>query len=86
MIRIVTLAAAAALVALPASAHSIRISTLGKSVDQVKLEVAKAARSLCYRETVGASFQAEEMRACMKTTIRKTLAQSSDPALQLASR
>jgi hypothetical protein len=86
MIRIVTLAAAAALIALPASAKSIRIPTAGKSVEQVKLEVAKAARSLCFREVVGASFAAEEMRACIRNTVRATLAQSSDPALQLASR
>ena len=86
MIRIVTLAAAAALIALPASAKSIRISTTGKSVEQVKQEVVKAARSLCARETVGASFPVDEMHACMKNTIRKTFAQSSDPALQLASR
>jgi len=90
MIRFITLAAAAALIALPASAQStaksIRISTAGKSVDQVRSEVFKAARTLCAQETIGASFPIEEMRACMKNTMRTTLAQSSDPALQLASR
>ena len=86
MIRLITLAAAAALVALPASAQSIRVSTAGKSVEQIRLEVLKAAKSLCARETVGASFPIEEMRACVKGTVRTTLAQSSDPALQLASR
>jgi hypothetical protein len=86
MIRLITLAAAAALVALPASAQSIRISTAGKSVEQVRLEVFKAAKSLCARETVGASFPADEMRACVKGTVRTTLAQSSNPALQLAAR
>ena len=90
MIRFIILAAAAALIALPASAQStaksIRISTAGKSVDQVRSEVFKAARTLCAQETIGASFPIEEMRACMKNTMRTTLAQSSDPALQLASR
>jgi hypothetical protein len=90
MIRLITLAAAAALIALPASAQSaaksIRISTAGKSTEQVRAEVFKAARTLCAQETVGASFPIEEMRACMKNTMRTTLAQSSDPALQLASR
>jgi hypothetical protein len=86
MIRLITLAAAAALVALPASAQSIRISTAGKSVEQIRLEVFKAATTLCARETVGASFPADEMRACVKGTVRTTLAQSSDPALQLAAR
>ena len=86
MTRIAILAAAAALIALPASAQSIRISTAGKSAEQVKLEVFKAATKLCARETVGASFPVDEMRACVKNTARTTLAQSSDPALQLASR
>jgi hypothetical protein len=86
MIRFISIAAAAALIALPASAQSIRISTAGKSVEQVKAEVFKAAKTLCARETLGASFPAEEMRACMKGTLRATFAQSSDPALQLASR
>ena len=86
MIRIVSLAAAAALIALPASAQSIRISTTGKSVEQVKMEVAKAAKSLCARETVGASFPVDEMRACVKNTMRATFAQSDNPALRLASR
>ena len=86
MIRLITVAAAAALVALPASAQSIRVSTAGKSVEQIRLEVLKAAKSLCARETVGASFPVDEMRACVKGTVRTTLAQSSDPALQFASR
>jgi hypothetical protein len=88
MIRFITLAAAAALVALPASAQSpsIHISTAGKSVEQVRAEVFKAARRLCANETVGATFPAEEMRACLKNTMRTTFAQSSDPALKLASR
>lgn len=91
MIRIVTLAAVAALIALPASAQSpaaksIRISTAGKSVEQVRAEVFKAAKALCANETAGATFPAEEMRACLKNTMRTTFAQSSDPALRLASR
>ena len=86
MIRLITLAAAAALIALPASAQSIRISTAGKSVEQVRAEVFTAAKKLCANETIGATFPAEEMRACMKNTMRTTFAQSSDPALKLASR
>jgi len=88
MIRLVTLAAAAACIALPAMAQSpsIRISTAGKSVEQVKAAVHKAAWRLCARETEGASFPIDEQRACVTDTTRTTLAQSSDPALRLASR
>jgi hypothetical protein len=86
MNRIVILAAAAALIALPASAQSIRISTVGKSPEQVRAEVYAAATKLCAREVVSATFPADEMRACVAGTVRATLAQSSDPQLKLASR
>ena len=86
MNRIVILAAAAALIALPASAQSIRISTAGKSAEQIRTEVYKAANRLCAHETYGASFPVDEMRACVAQTVRVTLAQSSDPQLKLARR
>jgi len=89
MIRIALVAATAAtLIALPASAQSpsIHISTVGKSAEQVTAEVRKAATSLCVRETVGSSFPADEMRACVTSTVRAAMAQYSDPAPQLASR
>jgi hypothetical protein len=86
MIRIATLAAAAALIALPASADSIHISTVGKSPDQVRTEVFKAANKLCARETVGATFLIEEMRACVDSTVKATYAQAADPTLKLARR
>ncbi len=86
MNRIVILAAAAALIARPASAESIHISTVGKSPAQVRTEVFKAAYKLCAHETVGATLLVEEMRACVDSTVRVTLAQSNDPRLKLASR
>ena len=86
MNRIVILAAATALIALPASAQSIRISTAGKSPEQVRTEVFKAASKLCAHEVYGASFPIDEMRACVSQTVRVTLAQSSDPQVKLAQR
>jgi hypothetical protein len=86
MNRIVILAAAAALIALPASAESIRVSTAGKSPEQIRGEVVKAATRLCARETFGASFPLDEKRACVDYTVRTTLAQSNDPQLKLAQR
>ena len=86
MNRIVILAAAAALIALPASAESIRISTVGKSPAQVRDEVNKAAYKLCAQETVGATFRIDEMRSCVAHTTRATFAQTNDPSLKLAQR
>lgn len=84
MIRIIALAAAATLVAGAASAqatqtadaHSIRVSTAGKSADQVKAEVYQAARKLCQDEVAGYAYRVEEARVCIANTTRDTLAQS----------
>jgi hypothetical protein len=84
MNRILILAAAAAAIALPASAQSIHISTVGKTPEQIRAEVFKAASKLCAVETYGASFPIDEMRACVDATMRATLAQASDPKVRLA--
>jgi ABC-type proline/glycine betaine transport system substrate-binding protein len=84
MTRMLILAAAAAALALPASAQSIRISTAGKTPEQVRTEVVKAASKLCALETYGASFPIDEMRACVAATTRSTLAQAADPKVRLA--
>lgn len=86
MLRLLTAAAVAALVAAPASAQSIHISTAGKSADQVKLEVARAADRLCAVQTNGASFPIDAQRSCVAHTVNTTLAQAKDPALRLAQR
>jgi hypothetical protein len=84
MNRMLILAAAAAAIALPASAQSIHISTVGKTPEQIRAEVVKAARKLCAVETYGASFPIDEMRACVDATTRATLAQANDPKVRLA--
>ena len=86
MIRIVTLAAAAVtLIAAPASAaDSIRISTAGKTAEQLRAEVQTAARKLCAREIEGSSFPTYEMDACMRLTLRATFAQAENTSLKLA--
>jgi hypothetical protein len=88
MNRIVILAAAAAtLLAAPAcAADSIRISTAGKSPEQLRAEVFNAARRVCASDIVGSSFPLDEMRACVTHTVSATLAQIQDPALKVAAR
>ncbi|HEX3886321.1 MAG TPA: hypothetical protein VHW05_02400 [Phenylobacterium sp.] len=86
MNRIVILAAAAALIASSASAQSIRISTEGKSAEQVRAEVFQAARKVCQQEVPGYAFRTYEARACLDHTVRDTLAQSHDPSLRVAAR
>jgi hypothetical protein len=79
MKRFAILAAAAALIALPAasaSAQSIRIDTAGKSPAQVHDEVVRAATKLCFAKDDASILSYEETRACVDNTTRDTL----DPA------
>lgn len=75
-------AAAAALIALPAAAQSIHISTAGKSPAQVRAEVHKAATRLCEVQADGSTIWYDEMHACVDNTTRDTLAQSNDPNIR----
>ena len=83
MIRILTLAAAAAvLIAAPASAQSIRVSTVGKTPEQLHTDITAAARKVCIRElAMGATFPQEELARCVKATVAATVAQANDPEL-----
>ena len=87
MIRIVTLAAVAALAAQSASAEeSIHISTAGKSAEQVHTEVVKAARRLCARALTSSPFAVSEMAPCVADTVKDAMSQMEDPALRVANR
>jgi hypothetical protein len=76
MLRIAGLASSLAILAASsASAASIHISTVGKSLDQVKAEVVKAAEQLCRTQTSNFSFGAQVERACVSATVRSALGQ-----------
>ena len=81
MIRILTVAAVAALIAAPASAQSTRVVTTGKSAEQLQADIVKAAKSVCARASMGASFPREMQAACLKASIDHAVAQSRNPAL-----
>lgn len=75
MIRTLAIAATAvALLAAPASAEtSIHISTVGKSAEQVKLEVQKAAQTLCADETRGMVGYLASYTSCVQASVREAL-------------
>jgi hypothetical protein len=76
MIRIFTVVAAAtALIALPASAQSIHISTVGKTPEQLHGEIVKAAWKVCAVATINETFRTDAMSRCARDTIKVTLAQ-----------
>jgi len=74
MLRIATLAAVAAVLgAAPASAESIRVYTAGKTADQVKAEVVKAAAELCRSEVGDAALAYYVERSCVRRTVSDAL-------------
>ena len=70
MIRILTVAAVAALIAAPASAQTARISLAGKSNEQVQVEITKAAKKVCSQAIIGASFPREMYASCFKHAVK----------------
>ena len=81
MIRILTLAAAVMLIAAPATAQTLRVSTAGKTPAQLHTDITKAARTVCNLATVGATFPREMYAECYKAAVSKAVAQAADPAL-----
>jgi len=69
MIRILTVAAVAALIAAPASAQTARVSLVGKSNEQVQVEITKAAKKVCTQAVIGASFPREMYASCFKHAV-----------------
>jgi hypothetical protein len=74
MTRIATLAAMAALVALPASAQTIRVATAGKTPAQLQKDIASAARQICRTELYGANTPVGVVESCVHMVVKNTLA------------
>lgn len=88
MLRIATLAALGAfVVAAPASAESLHVSTIGKSSEQVHAEVYKAAAHLCSAAVLRGDIASYQRGACVQGAVLSALAQTSAaPVQNLASR
>lgn len=72
-------AAAALLVAAPASAASVNVSTTGKSVQQIQAEVRDAATELCRSETRNDALAYYTKGACVRAATRDALRSTSQP-------
>lgn len=70
MIRIVTLAAVVVAFAAPASAHQVRVPLAGKSAAQIDADVARAARTVCLRETAGETLRTDAYGRCVSATVK----------------
>ena len=74
MIRTIVLTAVVALaITAPAQAGSIRVALAGKSPAQVEAEVAKAAKTVCFRETRSETLALEAYTRCVKATTQVAL-------------
>ena len=74
MIRTLALTAAAALsIAAPAHAGGVRVDLAGKSQAQVEADVAKAARSVCFRATRNETLVLHAYTRCVKATTKASL-------------
>jgi hypothetical protein len=79
LIKLVTVAALAAFaVAAPASASEIRISTAGKTIAQLDVEITAAARTVCERDTVA------DVRSAYDTCLRVSLSAAKQQLQQFA--
>jgi len=86
MLRVATLAAVAALLAVaPASAKSIHISTAGKSTVELKAEVVKAAVNLCHAEVGDSALAYYLQTPCVRSTVKAALKEANIPT-EVASR
>jgi hypothetical protein len=81
MIRILSAAAAAALIAAPASAQSVRIDTTGKSPAQLHAEITLAAKRVCNLAIIGASFPQQMYDSCYRHAVADAVAKTGDAAL-----
>jgi hypothetical protein len=71
MIRLMTLAAVAALAASGAAhAQPVRVSLAGKSVDQIHIELAAAARKVCMSEMNYSPLTVGAFSRCYKATLK----------------
>jgi phosphate-selective porin len=77
MFRILALATSAALLAAPAYADSIRISTADKTPEQVTTEIKDAAYKLCRAESRYTVFETQLRTNCMRRAVREALNQYS---------
>lgn len=74
MIRTLALTAVAAFaITAPAQAGSVRVPLAGKSQAQVEAEVAKAARTVCFRETRTETLVMDAYSRCVNATTKASL-------------
>jgi uncharacterized protein YdbL (DUF1318 family) len=83
MIRTIALAvsAIALTVAAPVSASELRVKVSGKSAEQVRAEIVKAASTVCWQDVRGEAMSGYLYPACIRASVSDAVAKINSPAL-----
>jgi hypothetical protein len=86
MIRTIALAvsALAVTVALPASASELRVKVSGKSAEQVRADIVKAASTVCWQDVRGEAMAGYMYPACVRASVNDAVAKINNPQLTAA--
>jgi len=86
MIRTIALAvsALAVTVALPASASELRVKVSGKSAEQVRADIVKAASTVCWQDVRGEAMAGYLYPACVRASVNEAVAKINNPQLSAA--
>jgi uncharacterized protein YdbL (DUF1318 family) len=83
MIRTIALAvsAIALTVAAPVSAAEMRVKVAGKSAEQVRADIVKAASTVCWQDVRGEALSGYLYPACIRASVSDAIAKINSPAL-----
>ena len=83
MIRTIALAvsAIALTIAAPVSAAELRVKISGKSAEQVRAEIVKAASTVCWQDVRGEALSGYLYPACIRASVSDAIAKINSPAL-----
>jgi hypothetical protein len=74
-IRILAVAAVAGLIAVPAAAQTIRVSTTGKTTAEIQADIRAAAHEVCWANYAAMPMPLEAYGACVSAQVRSAKAQ-----------
>ena len=85
MIRTIALAVSAlAVTVAPVSASELRVKVSGKSAEQVRADIVKAASAVCWADVRGEAMAGYMYPACVRASVNDAVAKINNPQLTAA--
>jgi hypothetical protein len=85
MIRTIALAVSAlAVTVAPVSAAELRVKISGKSAEQVRADIVKAASTVCWADVRGEAMAGYMYPACVRASVNDAVAKINNPQLTAA--